>query len=79
MSIIIKILSLRKIEQGMVDGSACKPALRQVTGYMVEKTYHLAQYLGPFGTYFMPQGPKVNLFRKGIFSKLLSLYALYAL
>ena len=26
--------------------------------YMVEKTYHLAQYLGPFGAYFMPQGPK---------------------
>ena len=25
--------------QGMVDGSASKPALRQDTGYMVEKTY----------------------------------------
>ena len=26
--------------------------------YMGEKTYHLSQYLGPFGAYFMPQGPK---------------------
>ena len=28
------------------------------TDYMVEETYHLSQYLGPFGAYFMPQGPK---------------------
>ena len=28
------------LEQGIVDGSASKPALRQDTGYMVEKTYH---------------------------------------
>ena len=35
---------------GMVDGFASKPALRQDTGYMVEKTYHdLAPYLGAFG------------------------------
>ena len=32
--------------QGMVDGSASKPALRQDTGYMVEKTYYdIAQFL----------------------------------
>ena len=39
----------------MVDGSAAKPALRQDTGYMVEKTYHIAPYLGAFGAYLMPQ------------------------
>ena len=43
-------------EQGMVDGSASKPALRQDTGYMVEKTYYdIAPYLGAFGAYLMPQ------------------------
>ena len=26
------------IKQGIIDGSASKPALRQDTGYMVEKT-----------------------------------------
>ena len=42
--------------QGMVDGSASKPALRQDTGYMVEKTdYDIAPYLGPYGAYLMPQ------------------------
>ena len=31
--------------QGMVDGSASKPALRQDPGYMVEKTdYDIAPY-----------------------------------
>ena len=36
--------------QGMVDGSASKPALRQDIGYMVEKTYlDIAPYLGAFG------------------------------
>ena len=41
--------------QGMVDGSASKPALRQ-DGYMVEKTYlDIAPYLGAFGAYLMPQ------------------------
>ena len=40
----------------MVDGSASKPALRQDTGYMVERTYHdIAPYLGAFGAYLMPQ------------------------
>ena len=44
------------IPQGMVDGSASKPALRQDTGYMVEKTYlDIAPYLGAFGAYLMPQ------------------------
>ena len=40
------------LAQGMVDGSASKPALRQDTGYMVEK---LTPYLGAFGAYLMPQ------------------------
>ena len=40
----------------MVDGSASKLALRQDTGYMVEKTYpDKAPYLGAFGAYLMPQ------------------------
>ena len=35
--------------KGKVDGSASKPALRQNTGYMVEKTCHyIAPYLGAF-------------------------------
>ena len=43
-------------KQGMVDGSASKPALRQDTRYMVEKTYlDIAPYLGAFGAYLMPQ------------------------
>ena len=40
--------------QGMIDGSASKPALRQDTGFMVEKTYHdIAPYLGDFGVYLI--------------------------
>ena len=40
----------------MVDGSTSKPALRQYTGYMVEKTYlDIAPYLGAFGAYVMLQ------------------------
>ena len=40
----------------MVDGSASKPALRQDTGYMVEKTYlDIAPYLGAFGFYLISQ------------------------
>ena len=41
----------------MVDGSASKPALRQDTGYMVDKTYldNIAPYLGAFGAYLRPQ------------------------
>ena len=31
--------SMANNKQGMVDGSTSKPALRQNTGYMVEKTY----------------------------------------
>ena len=50
-------IGLKEISiQGMVDGSASKPALRQDTGYMVEKTYpDIALYLGAFGAYLMPQ------------------------
>ena len=45
-----------KDKQGMVDGSASKPALRQDTGYMVEKTsLDIAPYFGAFGAYLMPQ------------------------
>ena len=44
------------LKQGIVDGSTSKPALKQDTGYMVEKTYHdIAPYLGAFGAYLMPQ------------------------
>ena len=44
------------LQQGMVDGPASKPELRQDTGYMVEKTYHdIAPYLGTFGAYLMSQ------------------------
>ena len=44
---MIKFMWLNNI-QGMVDGSASKPALRQDTGYMVEKTYiDIAPYLMP--------------------------------
>ena len=46
----------KKIPQGMIDGSASQPALRQDTGNMVEKTYlDIAPYLGAFGAYLMPQ------------------------
>ena len=38
-----------------IDGSVYKPALLQDTDYTVEKTYHLAPYLGPFGAYLMSQ------------------------
>ena len=45
-----------KAIKGMVDGSASKPALRQDTGYIVEKIYHdMAPYLGALGAYLMPQ------------------------
>ena len=40
----------------MVDGYASMPALRQDTGYMVEKTYlDIAPYLGAFGVNLMVQ------------------------
>ena len=40
----------------MVNGFASKPALRQDTGYLVEKPYlETAPYLGAFGAYLMPQ------------------------
>ena len=49
-------LNGKTVEQGMADGSASKPALRQDTSYMVEKTYlDIAPYLGAFGAYLMPQ------------------------
>ena len=39
--------------QGMVDGSASKPPLKQNTGYVVEKTYlDIAPYLGAFFLFF---------------------------
>ena len=48
--------SVTKLRQGMVDGSAAKPALRQDTGYMVEIPYlDIAPYLGAFVAYLMPQ------------------------
>ena len=45
-------ISIIDMKQGIVDGSPSKPALRQDTGYMVEKTYYdIAPYLGTFGAY----------------------------
>ena len=38
-----------------IDGSARKPALLQISGYMVEKTYHIAPYLGAFKAYLILQ------------------------
>ena len=38
-------------------GSVRKPVLIQDTEYMVEKTYHIAQYEGAFGAYLMYQWP----------------------
>ena len=50
------VILLQQVIQGMVDGSASKPAFRLDTGYMVEKTYlDIAPYLGAFGAYLMPQ------------------------
>ena len=44
------------VQQGIVDGSESKPALRQDSGYMVEKTCNnIAPYLGAFGGYLMHQ------------------------
>ena len=42
-------MSKDMVSQGIVGGSASKPALVQDTNYMVEKTYHIAPYLGAFG------------------------------
>ena len=35
------------------DSSARKSALKQDTGYMVERTHHKPPYLGAFGAYLM--------------------------
>ena len=51
------ILYDKVLEQGIVDGYASKSALVQDTNYVVEKTYHIAPYLGAFGPYLMPKGP----------------------
>ena len=52
---LLKLLK-ESLAQGMVEGSASKPALRQDNGYMDEKTYlDIAPYLGAFGAYLMPQ------------------------
>ena len=51
----LRMAMAKQFKQG-IDGSARKPALRQDTGYMVEKTYlDIAPYLGAFGAYVMPQ------------------------
>ena len=50
LSVSIKHALNKKNIQGMVDGSASKPVLKQDTGYMVEKTYlDIAPYVGVFG------------------------------
>ena len=38
-----------------IDSSARRPVLVPDTNYMVEKTYHIAPYLGAYGAYLMPQ------------------------
>ena len=43
------------VKQQGIDDSARKATLVQDTGYMVEKTYHIAPYLGAFEAYIMPQ------------------------
>ena len=53
---VVEVVVVIIVIQGMVDGSASKPALRLDTGYIVEKTYlDIAPYLGAFGAYLMPQ------------------------
>ena len=54
----VRLYSLLKLSvrfKQVIDGSARKPALRQDTGYMVEKNYHMAPYLGAFEAYLLPQ------------------------
>ena len=45
------------VKQQGIDDSARKATLVQDTGYMVEKTYHIAPYLGAFEAYLIPQWP----------------------
>ena len=54
-NIVLFVKFLLNIPIQGIDGSARKPALVQDTNYMVEKTYQIAQYLGAFGAYLMPQ------------------------
>ena len=42
----------RAVDDKGMDSSARKP---KDTEYRVEKTYHIAPYLGAFGAYSMPQ------------------------
>ena len=42
----IRVLGILEYYKG-IDGSARKPVLVQDSEYMVEKTYHIAPYLGP--------------------------------
>ena len=37
--VLLVLVIVQGLGHGIVDGSASKPALRQDTGYMVEKTY----------------------------------------
>ena len=54
--LVVRMIIRFNTKYTRVDGSASKPALRQDTGYMVEKTdLDIAPYLGPFGAYLMPQ------------------------
>ena len=51
-----RIFRMFHVQQG-INGSARKRGLLQDTGYMVEKTYHIAPFLDAFGAYLMPQLP----------------------
>ena len=52
---VLKFTEVAKEFKKGIDGSARKPVLRQDTGYMVEKNYHMAPYLGAFEAYLLPQ------------------------
>ena len=49
------LIGITQILQEIVDSSASKPELVPDTNYMIEKTYHIAPYLGAFGAYLMPK------------------------
>ena len=51
LKLLLLLLLALLLLQGIVDGSASKPALAQDTNYVVEKKYHIAPYLVAFGAY----------------------------
>ena len=47
---LCSVRNIISLPQRIVDGSARKPTLVQVTNFKVEKTYHIAPYLGAYDT-----------------------------